>query len=139
MIDESDPFGRRVAEHLRSDPVVWLTTVAPSGAPQPSPVWFLWDGASSLLMFSRAGTSRTRNLATNPRVALNFAGDGRGGDIVVLSGTASVELERPGDEVVQAYLEKYTELMQRLGYEWESFATQYNVPIRITLTRLRGH
>ena len=60
-----------------------MTTVTPSGQPSPSPVWFLWDGAETVLMYSRE-SPRLRHLAANPRVALNFAGDGRGGDIVVL-------------------------------------------------------
>ena len=40
-LDEGSEFGARAARHLREDPVLWLTTVAPSGAPSPNPVWFL--------------------------------------------------------------------------------------------------
>jgi hypothetical protein len=50
------------------------------------PVWFVWDGADSVTMYSQLG-ARVRNIEANPRVTLNFGGDGRGGDIVVLSGT----------------------------------------------------
>ena len=57
--DPDDAFGARAARHLRDDVVVWLTTVGPDGAPTPSPVWFLWDGDSSALMYSLAGTPRT--------------------------------------------------------------------------------
>ena len=46
VIDEGTEFGARVARHLREDVVVWLTTVTPSGAPLPAPVWFIWDGPS---------------------------------------------------------------------------------------------
>jgi hypothetical protein len=35
VIDEGTEFGARVARHLREDPVVWLTTVTPAGAPLP--------------------------------------------------------------------------------------------------------
>ena len=93
MIDQSTEFGARVARHLREDVVVWLTTVTPAGAPLPSPVWFLWDGAESVVMYSMP-SARIRNVEANPRVALNFAGDGRGGDIVVLSGKATVDPPR---------------------------------------------
>ena len=62
-----------------------MTTVSPSGAPLPRPVWFLWDGGETVVMYSQAGL-RVRNLAANPRVTLNFRGDEEGGDIVVLSG-----------------------------------------------------
>ena len=95
MIDEGTEFGARAARHLRDDRIVWLTTVTPAGAPLPSPVWFLWDGSETVLLFSLAGTARTRNIEANPHVSLNFAGDGSGGDIVVLSGRATIELGAP--------------------------------------------
>ena len=57
-------------------------------------------------MFSQPG-ARQRNIEANPRVSLNFAGDGRGGDIVVLSGRATIE--EPSPERVEAYVEKYAE------------------------------
>jgi PPOX class probable F420-dependent enzyme len=94
VIDESTEFGARVARHLREEIVVWMTTVTPSGAPLPMPVWFIWDGAESVLMYSQDG-ARVRNIEANPRVTLNFGGDGRGGDIVVLSGTATVDRDAP--------------------------------------------
>src|SRR4051812_3994076 len=106
MIDESTDFGARVARHLREDRVVWLTTVTPGGAPVPSPVWFWWDGEESVRMFSLPGTARTRNLQANGKISLNFAGDGQGGDIVVLSGQATIG----GDDsaaTLAPYAEKY--------------------------------
>ena len=95
-IDQSTAFGARAARHLREDPVVWLTTVSPRGAPSPNPVWFLWDGASSVTVFSLPDAARVAHLAGNPRMALHFGGDGRGGDIVVLSGTAVARPDAPG-------------------------------------------
>jgi PPOX class probable F420-dependent enzyme len=56
MIDESTEFGQRVARRMREDSAIWLTTVAPDGTPQPTPVWFVWDGTGSVLMYSQAGT-----------------------------------------------------------------------------------
>ncbi len=47
-IDTSTEFGQRVAGHLANDQVIWLTTVNPDLTPQPSPVWFLWDGETLL-------------------------------------------------------------------------------------------
>ena len=86
MIDESTDLGALVARHLRDDRIVWLTTVTPGGAPLPSPVWFWWDGADTVYVFSLPDTARTRNIEANGKVSLNFAGDGSGGDIVILSG-----------------------------------------------------
>jgi PPOX class probable F420-dependent enzyme len=136
VIGESTEFGARAARHLRQDTVVWLTTVTPTGAPVPSPVWFLWDGDEAVLVFSLAGTARSRNIEANRRVSLNFAG---GGDIVVLSGRARIDHEAPPAHHVHAYVEKYTSGFHRLGLSPEQFAARYSVPISIQLTRLRGH
>ena len=98
VIDESTEFGARAARHLREEIVVWMTTVTPAGAPLPMPVWFLWDGSESVLMYSRP-SPRIRNIEANPRVSLNFGGDGGGGDIVVLSGRAEVDDGLPRAEL----------------------------------------
>jgi PPOX class probable F420-dependent enzyme len=138
-IDESTPFGTRAAQRLREEVVIWLTTVSGAGAPLPAPVWFWWDEPGSIVMFSRAGTPRTRNLQANPRVALHFDGNGRGGDIVVLSGRASVGASAGTESAVPAYVEKYAAHIARIGHDPESFSTAYPVPVRIGLNRLRGH
>jgi PPOX class probable F420-dependent enzyme len=137
VIDESTEFGARVARHLREEIVVWMTTVTPSGAPLPMPVWFIWDGAESVLMYSQDG-ARIRNLEANPRVTLNFGGDGHGGDIVVLSGRAAVDPGAPAPDRNDEYLAKYDERIGGIGMTRESFARAYHVPVRIRLTKLRG-
>ncbi|MEO6857930.1 MAG: TIGR03667 family PPOX class F420-dependent oxidoreductase [Solirubrobacteraceae bacterium] len=138
MIDLSSDLGARAARHLREETVVWLTTVTPKGAPLPSPVWFLWDGEESVLMYSMP-SARIANLKDNPRVALNFGGDGHGGDIVVFAGTAKVDPELPRADANDAYLSKYSEGITRLGSAPEAFAQRYSEPVRIMLTGLRGH
>jgi PPOX class probable F420-dependent enzyme len=137
VIDESTEFGARVARHLREETVVWLTSVTPAGSPLPSPVWFLWDGGESVLMYSIPG-ARVRNIETNRRVALNFAGDGRGGDIVVLSGKATVDSAAPPADAGD-YSVKYDEHIARMDMTPETFAERYSVPVRIHLTGVRGH
>jgi PPOX class probable F420-dependent enzyme len=137
VIDESTEFGARVARHLREDLVVWLTTVTPAGAPLPAPVWFVWDGAESVAIHSMRGT-RVRNLESNPRVALNFPGDRRGGDVVVLSGRATIVADRPADRD-DAYLAKYAPHIAQLGMTPAAFAQRYSVPVEIRITRVRGH
>jgi PPOX class probable F420-dependent enzyme len=139
LIDPASPFGARAAAHLRDDPVVWLTTVGATGAPAPNPVWFLWDGADRVDLFSLPDAARVRHLTANARVSLNFAGDGRGGDVVVLSGLAALQPEAPAADAVPEYLAKYAEHLQRIGHTPRSFAEQYSMPITIRLVRLRGH
>jgi PPOX class probable F420-dependent enzyme len=137
MIDESTEFGARVARHLKDDIVVWLTTVTPSGAPLPSPVWFWWDGAETVRVFSLPDTGRVRAIRNNPKVSLNFPGNGQGGDIVVLSGEATVGEDSAATH--PEYAEKYAPGFERLGLTAEQFAARYSTPLIIKLTKLRGH
>ena len=138
MIDEGTEFGARVARRLRDEEVVWVTTVTASGAPLPRPVWFLWDGRDSILIYSRRG-ARIRNIQANPRVTVNFDGDGRGDDIVVLAGRATVDRDAPGADHDDAYLEKYGKNVERTGLSLEEFAARFSVPVRIRFFRLYGH
>jgi PPOX class probable F420-dependent enzyme len=138
VIDEETGFGRRVAQHLREDRIAWMTTVSPSGAPVPRPVWFLWDDDGSVLMYSQE-SPRIRNIEANPNVSLNFDGDGNGGDIVVLNGTAAVERDAPPAHEVPDYVEKYTWGFESLGMSAAEFAASYSVPVRIRLARMSGH
>jgi PPOX class probable F420-dependent enzyme len=137
QIDTSSTFGRRVMERLQSEQVIWLTTVSADGTPQPSPVWFLWDG-QQILMYSMAKAPKLRHIQANPNVALNFDSD-EGGDVVILTGQARIPESEPAANQTPAYLEKYREAIGEIGMNPESFAQAYSVPVRITPTRLRGH
>lgn len=108
------------------------------GTPQPVPVWFLWDGDRELLLYSRPDKPKLRHIARNPRVSLNLDGNGRGGDIVVCLGGARVSGDPPADQVPD-YVAKYKGLIERNGWTPASFAADYSVPLRITVTRIRGH
>ena len=123
-IDTTSEFGQRVARRLRDETVGWLTTVGPDGTPQPSPIWFLWDG-ETVLMYSRPDTPKLRNIERNPRVALNLDGDGRGGDIVILTGEARIDREAPAATDYPEYLEKYRQRFARNGMTPEWFAEAY--------------
>lgn len=79
-----------------------------------------------------------RNIVANPKVTLNFDGDGRGGDIVVLSGIAQIDPDAPAADAVPAWLEKYAQLIQQFGMTPASYAARFSVPVRIRLTRLDG-
>ena len=138
MLDLETEFGARAARRLREDVLAWLTTVDRRGTPQPIPVWFLWDGDSSILLYSRPDKPKLRNIEANPRVSLNLDGNGRGGDIVVCLGEARVSDDPPADEIPD-YVEKYAPLIERNRWTPSSFAADYSVPLRIAITRIRGH
>ncbi len=102
MLDTSSEFGRRAARRLHEERLAWLTTVSPRGTPQPVPIWFLWDGDASILLYSRPDTPKLRNIAANPRVSLHLDGNGQGGDVVVCLGEArhlGRSTGRPGGRV----------------------------------------
>jgi PPOX class probable F420-dependent enzyme len=138
LLDTSSEFGRRAERRLHEEKIAWLTTVDSAGTPQPVPVWFLWDGDDSVLLYSRPDTPKLRAIAANPRVSLNLDGNGQGGDIVVAIGEASVS-EDPAAHEVPEYVEKYAPLIERNGWTPESFAADYSVPVRIRVRRVRGH
>ena len=117
---------------------MWLTTVTRSGAPLPRPVGFLWDGGQVVFVYSQPG-ARVRNIGRNPSVTLNFGGDGSGGDIVVLSGTAEVVESGPSAVQNAAWAAKYGADWERHGMTAESFAQRFSVPLRIRITDVHGH
>lgn len=121
---------------LRSDIIIWLTTVTPAGKPQSTPVWFLWDGAEFLIYGSKDGP-KTRNIAANPHVSLHLEGNGRGGDNVIFEGTARVDSDAPLADAVPEYVAKYLPLVQSYGWSPESFAGDYPHAIKVTPTRAR--
>ncbi|MBE3560841.1 MAG: TIGR03667 family PPOX class F420-dependent oxidoreductase [Ktedonobacteraceae bacterium] len=138
--DPATPFGARVARRLQEEHIIWLTTVDNSGTPQPNPVWFLWDQpASTMLIYSLPNAKRIQHLRQNPHVALNFDENGRGGDVIVFTGTVSISQSDPPADRVPAYVEKYRELITSINHTPQSFAAQYSVPLRVRPTLVRGH
>ena len=138
--DPATSFGERVARRLRDERLIWLTTVDSKGMPQPTPVWFLWDEASStILIYSRADAKRLAHLQQNPRVAVNFDGNGTGGNIIVITGHATVSSDDPPADQLPAYSEKYHDFIARSYATPERFASIYSVALRIRPIAIRGH
>lgn len=132
-------FGDRVRQHLEMDKVAWLTTVGSSGTPQPNPVWFLWEQPATVLVYNRPDAKRLGHIERNTHVSLNFAGNGRGGDIVVITGIARVASGREAPNENAAYLAKYRADAIRVSGDPEAFAQAYSVPLEIEIRRVRGH
>jgi PPOX class probable F420-dependent enzyme len=138
--DSSTPFGERVARRLRDERLIWFTTVDAKGMPQPTPVWFLWDETNAtILIYSRADAKRLAHLQQNPRVALNFDGNGTGGDIIVITGKARVSADDPPADRLPIYAEKYRDFIARRYETPEKFASIYPVALRIRPITVRGH
>jgi PPOX class probable F420-dependent enzyme len=138
MIDPTTPAGARTAERLRSELILWLTTVTPAGQPQTSPVWFLWI-EDEILLYSRADTPRLANIRANPRVVVNLDGDGDGGNVAVIEGEARVvHPQATLADVPPAYVEKHAAKLAAYGWTMESMLVDYPTEIRIRPTRVRA-
>jgi PPOX class probable F420-dependent enzyme len=138
--DPSTPFGERAERRLREDRLIWLTTVDAKGTPQPTPVWFLWDETNStFLIYSLTGAKRHEHLQHNPRVSLNFDGNGKGGDIIVITGEARITNDDPPADQLPVYIEKYRAFIERSFKTPEAFAAKYSVTLRVRPVAIRGH
>jgi PPOX class probable F420-dependent enzyme len=138
--DPTTPFGERVARRLRDERLIWLTTIDGKGMPQPNPVWFLWDATTAtFLVYSRADAKRLTHIQQNPRVALNFDGNGSGGDIIVIPSMAQVSADDPSADKLPAYVEKYGDFIATRYDTSENFASIYSVALRIHPIAIRGH
>jgi PPOX class probable F420-dependent enzyme len=137
-IDTNTESGARAAGRLEGDQIVWLTTVSPSGTPQPSPVWFLWDGDTALI-YSQPATPKLRNIGQRPHVSLNFNCTPHGGDVVILTGDAWVDSSAPPDRLDAAYADKYADGIRSIGMTPDAFVQEYSVAIRVRPTSLRSH
>ncbi len=113
VIDTNTEFGRRVAQRLSDDDLLWLTTVSRDGTPQPSLIWFHWDG-ETVLIYSQPDTPKLRNIAENPRVSLHFQANLEGAQAAYTSLRPIVADRRPAlakrvdrgfDQVQQSLLE----------------------------------
>ncbi|MGP8069158.1 MAG: TIGR03667 family PPOX class F420-dependent oxidoreductase [Candidatus Bathyarchaeia archaeon] len=135
MIDLTSELGVRASKRLQEEYVVWLTTVSQDGTPQPNPVWFFWDG-KSLLIYSQPTSHKLKNISRNPRVSINFQADDEGGDVIVLTGNASIDKKSP--PVESRYIEKYRVHIPKIGLTPESFAASYSTLIRVSPTSMRG-
>jgi PPOX class probable F420-dependent enzyme len=136
MIDLTTKFGKGVDQRLKDEDVIWLTTVTPGGVPQPNPVWFYWDG-DSIIIYSKPGSFRIRNIQQDPRVTLNLQGvDALGNHVVVIHGEAQLNFhyQHPHPE----YARKYTKYLPEMGTTFDQLVASYSVEITIRPTRLRG-
>jgi PPOX class probable F420-dependent enzyme len=137
VLDLDSPAGARADRRLRTERILWLTTVRTDGQPQASPVWFVWDG-ETFLIFSQPDAQKLRNLAANPRVAVHVDTDEAGEEVVTIDGTAAVDPDAPSSDQLEAYQVKYREGIQAIGTTPAKLARDYSVAIRIRPTRVRA-
>jgi len=136
-LDTSTDFGAMVARRLQEERIGWLTTGDPAGAPQPTPIWFHWDG-ETILIFSEPKVAKVRNIRANPKVALSFNSNEYGGAVVVFTGRARIADTPPSEARQAAFLTKYAEGIRSLNMTPEEMQAKYSAVILVTPKKVRG-
>ena len=126
-----------VADAIDRAKIGFLTAVKEDGQPQTSPVWIHRVG-EEIVVYNRPTARRLTSIGANSRIALNLRGDRRGHAAVTLEGQAVVDDSLPPSNALPGYVDKYLEDIRRLGWTPESFAADYSIPLRITVTRVRA-
>ena len=137
--DPSTPFGARVQRRLHEARTIWFVSVGRDGTPAPNLVWFHWDGEATIVVYTRPDARRLVHLAAHPQLALNLDSDGTGGDMIIVSGTAVRDPGQPAADRHPGYLVKYGDAMTGVSGSPEQFAGDFSVPIRVDITKVRGH
>jgi PPOX class probable F420-dependent enzyme len=128
----------RVDTRLQTNLMAWLTTVSPAGRPDSVPVWFLLRDDGSILVYSRPGKAKLRNLDANPNVALGLDVTDIGRDVIRIEGTAVRATTHPAADRVTEYVAKYVERIGAIFGTPERFAEAFSEAIVITPTRLHA-
>ena len=124
----------RIDRMLRSESVVWLSTVGPDGQPHLVPIWFSWDG-ESLLIASKPHARKVANLRANPAVMLALGEPDDDFDVGMIEGVAELPSESATELLPAAHLAKYRTQMAAIGLTPEEFLRTYSQVIRIRPTR----
>ena len=131
--DAGDAWAR---EHLERDIIGWLTTRAPDGRLQSSPISFLWEDGT-LLFYSQPDTPKLRNIAAHPQVAFTLQSDPYGDHVAIVEGTARVDPGTLPSDRHATYAAKYAEPLVHWELDPAQTALDFSVPVRITPTRIR--
>jgi len=124
----------RIDRLLRSEPVVWMSTVRPDGSPHLIPIWFSWDG-EAILVASKPNAQKVRNVRANPVVMLALGQPDEDFDVGLLEGRAEL-LDVPAANVLPAsHLTKYRAPMAAIGLTPDESLATYPQVIRILPTR----
>jgi PPOX class probable F420-dependent enzyme len=124
-----------IRQALERDPIVWVGTTRPDGAPHLVPLWFVWDG-NAVLVFSKPGAQKVRNIRADPRVMLAVGRPDASFDVELVEAIA--ELPSPPVRLPDAFVTKYEQAARDAGIGLDRFRREYAQPIRIRPTRWLG-
>jgi PPOX class probable F420-dependent enzyme len=129
--------GAWAREHLERDVVGWLTTLAPDGRLQSSPVSFLWEHGT-ILFYSQPDTPKLRNIAASPQVSFTLQSDPYADHVCILEGVAAVEPGTPSSIEHATYRAKYRAPLAHWRLDEAETAADFSVPVRVRPTRVRA-
>jgi PPOX class probable F420-dependent enzyme len=124
----------RIRGFLETEPVIWLATVDRAGHPGLVPVWFWWDG-EAVLVVSKPGARKVRNVRDNDRVMLALGDAGADFDVGLIEAHAELVDVSARAVLVAGLAAKYADRMAALGLSPREFAATYRQVIRITPDR----
>jgi PPOX class probable F420-dependent enzyme len=90
---------------------------------------------ATLLIYSRTDRGRLTDLERNANVALHF--DVSSGDIIVITGIAAVSDQDPPSDQIPEWVDKYRDMLARLGITAKQSAASASIPVRIRPLTLR--
>jgi len=125
---------RRIDRLLRTQPVLWLSSVRPDGGPHIVPIWFSWDGLE-VLIASKPNAQKVRNLRANPSVMLALGEPEDDFDVGLLEGRAELLDTHAAGGLPSSHLDKYADRMAAIGLSRDEFLATYSQLIRIRPTR----
>jgi PPOX class probable F420-dependent enzyme len=124
----------RIDRMLRSESVVWLSTVGIDGQPHLVPIWFSWDG-ETVLIASKPHARKVANLRANPAVMLALGEPDDDFDVGMIEGVAELPTETATELLPAGHLAKYRTQMAAIGLTPDEFLRTYSQVIRIRPTR----
>ena len=133
MLDLTNKRQAHIDARLRSNIIIWLSSVKPNGGAHIVPVWYYWDG-EFVYIYSKPD-QKIRNIAQNTLVMLGIDNTNEGADPIMIAGEAEI---RPREEALTTqpgYVEKYQSRLDSFKWTGESMAQEYSEPIKIKPTK----
>jgi PPOX class probable F420-dependent enzyme len=91
------------------------------------------------LIYTIPGTLKLKNITANPHASVNLNADEHGGQVVVFTGSISVEKDQVPAIQNQAYLQKYQQGIKSLQMTPETFSGRFSVPLRFRPSHIRAN
>jgi PPOX class probable F420-dependent enzyme len=132
------PDTGRAAERLDRDAVAWITSVAASGQPQSSVIWFLVQD-DEIYVASKPQSPKVSNIRADGKVTFHLNSNADGFDVLTVDADAELlDAFPPG--VQGAYLAKYERKMrEELQSTPDAILAEYSTIVRITPRRVRAY